>query len=109
MPIAAALERGEEGLGHPHDAEHVRLVHLTPVLLVRLSDGLQPKGAPGVVDHDRDVGQRLGEMRDGLRIGDIELKRPAAHLASHLLAALLAPVTSATLLLSLIAQTLSRT
>ena len=91
VTVPAALQRGEEGLGHPHHAHHVRLVHLPPVLLVGLGDRLQPECAAGVVDHHGDLREALGELRDRVRVGDVEPQRAAADLAGHLLAALDAP------------------
>ena len=103
------------------------------MLLVGLGDRLEAERPAGVVDQDRDLRQRLGELGDGVWVGDVEAERAPADLAGDLLDTargawrrattskpapasartvaapipLLAPVTSATRL-SLIVVTLQR-
>ena len=84
----APLERRQESLRHALDAEHVRLEHLAPLLLVRLGDGLEAQRAARRVDDDVDLGQRFGERGDRRGIRHVELDRIAADLGGELAAAL---------------------
>jgi hypothetical protein len=83
-----ALARGDQarqqGAGHPHRPQHVRLVHRPPQLLVGRADRVEPEGAAGAVDQHV-AGRRLGgEGGDRVGVGHIQRDRLAADLGGQL-------------------------
>ncbi len=77
MAVAAADQMRQAEPRHAHQAEHVRLDHLTLVDVAGLPDGIAPAREPGVVDEDVDAAElgqrRFDEALTAGRVGDVEV------------------------------------
>jgi hypothetical protein len=64
VPVAGLDQLWQQRPGHPHRAQHVRLVHPPPLLFVGLGDRIEAERTPGVVDQDiaaRNLGHEGGD------------------------------------------------
>jgi hypothetical protein len=75
----------QQGPGHPHRPQYVRLVHRPPQFLVGLAHWCEPERAAGVVDEHVAGGDLRREPGDRLRLGHVQLDCPPADLSRQLL------------------------
>ena len=92
--VAARFERRQERSGHTQRADHVRLVHRAPIVVVGVLDAIAADGTAGGVDENAALRHLGTEMFYRLRVRDIEADGACPELLSESTEAVFAASTN---------------